>query len=367
MWSFPLFPEQASTIAGKVDAIYWVLVAITAFFTLVVYGMILIFAVKYRRGTKVDRSNPPASSHKLEMLWIAGPLLISIGIFTWSTGTYFSIYRAPAGAMEVTVVGKQWMWKLQHPEGQREINELHVPVGRAVKLLMTSQDVIHSFFIPAFRIKQDVLPGRYSTVWFEATKPGTYHLFCAEYCGTQHSGMIGRIIVMEPTAYQSWLSGGAASESPAAAGERLVNQLGCVTCHSSGSGQRGPAFDGLFGSIAPLQGGGTAVVDENYIRESIINPRSQIVQGYEPIMPTYTGQITEEGILQIIAYLRSIGTESNEAGATGQGGAQENPSGSSIEDVNATRSTGTGTGTSPASTEGAAATGTGTHDTQRKR
>jgi cytochrome c oxidase subunit 2 len=316
MWSFPLFPEQASTVAGKVDAVYFALVAITAFFTLVVYGLVFFFAVKYRRGTNVDRSNPPASSHKLEMLWIGVPLVIGLAIFTWSTGTYFSIYRAPAGAMEVNVVGKQWMWKLQSPNGTREINELHVPVGRAVKLIMTSQDVIHSFYVPAFRIKQDVLPGRYTSVWFQATKPGTYHLFCAEYCGTQHSGMIGSIVVMEPTEYQAWLSGGNVGETPAAAGKRLVTQLGCASCHLAGSGGRAPSFEGLFGTVAALQGGATATVDEDYVRESIINPRSKIVQGYDPIMPTYTGQITEEGILQIIAYLKSIG-----AGAASSGGA----------------------------------------------
>lgn len=315
MWSFPLFPEQASTVAGKVDAIYWVLVSITAFFTLVVYGMILIFSVKYRRGRTVDRSNPPASSHKLEMLWIGFPLAIAITVFTWSVGTFFEIYRPPAGAMEVTVVAKQWMWKLQSPTGHREINELHVPVGRAVKLLMTSQDVIHSFYIPAFRIKQDVLPGRYTSVWFQATKPGSYHLFCAEYCGTQHSGMIGRIIVMEPTAYQAWLSGGNAGETPAAAGKRLVTQLGCITCHSSTSAARGPSFEGLFGTTANLQGGATATIDEDYVHESIINPRAKIVMGFDAIMPTYTGQITEEGILQIIAYLKSIGATSAAAAA----------------------------------------------------
>jgi cytochrome c oxidase subunit II len=364
MWSFPLFPEQASTVAGKVDAVYWVLVAITAFFTLMVYGMIFFFAVKYRRGTNVDRSNPPASSHKLEALWIAVPLVISISVFTWSTGTFFSIYRAPAGAMEVTVVGKQWMWKLQSPNGTREINELHVPVGRAVKLIMTSQDVIHSFYVPAFRIKQDVLPGRYTSVWFEATKPGTYHLFCAEYCGTQHSGMIGRVIVMEPTEYQAWLSGGAASETPAAAGKRLITQMGCATCHSAGSGQRGPSLEGVYGSIAPLQGGGTVTVDEDYIRESIINPRAKIVQGYEPIMPTYTGQITEEGILQIIAYLKSIGTDVSSTGGTE--GAKPG-SATTRDEVNTNRTTGTGTGTSPSSLEGASGTTTGTNATQGNR
>ena len=342
MWSFPLFPEQASTVAGKVDSVYFVLVAITAFFTLVVYGMVFFFAVKYRRGTNVDRSNPPASSHKLEMLWIGLPLTISLAVFAWSTGTYFSIYRAPAGAMEVTVVGKQWMWKLQSPNGTREINELHVPVGRAVKLIMTSQDVIHSFYVPAFRIKQDVLPGRYTSVWFEATKTGTYHLFCTEYCGTQHSGMIGKIIVMEPTEYQAWLSGSSADEAPAAAGKRLITQMGCVTCHSAGSGQRGPKFEGLFGTVAALNGGGTAPVDEDYVRESIINPRSKIVQGYEPIMPTYTGQITEEGILQIIAYLKSIGASAGAAAATG-------------------------TGTAPAPLDTATATTTGTNAAQGNR
>jgi cytochrome c oxidase subunit 2 len=308
MWELRLFPEQASKFAGDVDALYFAIVGVTAFFTLLIYLLIAFFAVKYRRGTRADRSNPPASSHLLEVTWITIPLLIVLVLFVWSTSVYFEMQRPPANAIEVTAIGKQWMWKFQSPTGQREINELHVPVGRPVRVMMTSQDVIHSLFVPAFRVKQDVLPGRYTTLWFQPIKAGTYHLFCAEYCGTQHSGMVGRVVVMEPQDYETWLAGGTAGEAPAAAGERLFGQYGCQSCHSNNGSGRGPSLAGLFGKEVQLQDGSVVKADEDYIRESIMNPRAKLVAGYEPIMPTFGGQIGEDGVLQLIAYIKSLGT-----------------------------------------------------------
>jgi cytochrome c oxidase subunit 2 len=205
------------------------------------------------------------------------------------------------------------MWKLQHPEGQREIDELHVPVGRPVKLTMTSEDVIHSFFVPAFRIKMDVVPGRYTTAWFEATREGEYRIFCSQYCGTQHSGMLGRVVAMTPADYQQWLGGGVAGMTPAEAGRNLFKRLGCETCHKSEESGQGPSLAGLFGKTVKLQGGGTAVADEGYIRESILDPRAKIVAGFQPVMPTFKGLVSEEGILQLIAYIKSLGQQERTA------------------------------------------------------
>jgi cytochrome c oxidase subunit II len=227
-------------------------------------------------------------------------------MFGWGAKVFFDVYRPPAGAMEIYVVGKQWMWKVQHMEGQREINELHVPVGRPVKLIMGSEDVLHSYFIPQFRVKADVVPGRLNHLWFTATKAGTYDLFCAEYCGTKHSGMIGKIIAMEPADFQAWLAGGKAEGSPVAAGEKLFTDLACITCHRSDTQGRGPMLNNLFGKTVELQGGGTAVVDEAYIRESIMNPQAKIVAGFQPAMPTFQGLITEEQLLQLISYVKSL-------------------------------------------------------------
>ena len=251
----------------------------------------------------------------LELLWTFIPLGIAMVMFAWGAKVFFDLYRPPAGAMEIFVVGKQWMWKAQHADGQREINELHVPIGRPVKLIMGSEDVIHSYYIPAFRVKADVIPGRYNSLWFTATKPGRYHLFCAEYCGTKHSGMIGWITAMEPADYQAWLAGGPATASPVAAGEKLFNDLACNTCHQSGPQGRAPVLAGLFGKQVELQGGATAVMDESYIRESIVNPQAKVVQGYQPIMPTFQGLVTEEQLLQLIAYVRSLGSQPVAPGA----------------------------------------------------
>jgi len=299
-------PEQASTVAGQVDALFLFLVAITVFFTGLIFLLVVVFALKYRRRSDDERPKAIHGSLVLEAFWTVVPLGIALAIFVWGTYLYFVISRPPAAAMEVYVVGKQWMWKLQHPTGQREINELHVPVNRPVRLTMTSEDVIHSFYVPAFRIKADVVPGKYTSTWFEATKTGEYHLFCAEYCGTSHAVMGGRIVVMEPAEYERWLTGGASAESLPAAGEALFARLACNTCHKSDGSGRGPSLVGKFGKTERLASGETVVVDESYVRESILNPQAKITTGYPPIMPTFKGLVTEDQLLQLIAYIKSL-------------------------------------------------------------
>jgi cytochrome c oxidase subunit 2 len=303
---FPLFPEQASTMAARVDALFYFLVAVTVFFAALIFFMIVVFAVKYRRRSEDERPRPIEGNFWLEILWSAIPLGLTMVMFVRGAIIYFDIYNPPNDALEIGIVGRQWMWKAQHAEGQREINELHVPVGQAVKLTMTSEDVIHDVFLPAFRIKQDVLPGRYTTLWFQATKAGEYPLFCAQYCGTQHSGMVGRVVVLEPAEFEKWLSGGATGVSMIDQGASLFKRFGCETCHGAGGTSQGPSLAGLFGKTVKLQEGTTVTADENYIRESILDPRAKIVAGYQPIMPTFKGLVSEEGLLQLIAYIKSL-------------------------------------------------------------
>src|SRR5437867_5901403 len=303
----PFIPEKASTVAGNVDALYFFLVGVSVAFALLIAGLEVYFAIRYRRRSPGEMPGPVASSMKLEMLWIVISFLISMVMFAWGSSLYFTIYRPPREALDIYVVGKQWMWKLQHLDGQREINTLHVPVGRKIKLIMTSEDVIHSFFVPAFRIKADVLPGRYTIIWFEAVKPGRYHLFCAEYCGTSHSGMGGWVVVMEPADYQAWLGGGAAEVPLASSGEKLFQDLACVSCHRSDTPGRGPNLVGLYNRTLLLENGQRVIADEGYIRESILNPRAKVVAGYPPIMPTFQGQVSEEQLLLLITYIKSIG------------------------------------------------------------
>ena len=307
MWTdFPLFPEQASTFALKVDGIYFATVLLCVFFAALVSVLVVVFAVKYRRKSPDEVPRQIAGHIGLELFWTFIPLVLALGMFVWATVLYFHMTTPPASTMEMYVVGKQWMWKLQHPEGKREINELHVPVGEAVQITMTSEDVLHSFYIPAFRVKKDVVPGRYTSLWFEATKVGSYHLFCAEYCGTEHSRMIGTVHVMEPQDYQNWLTGGVANEPMEVTGERLFEQYACHTCHKADGKGRGPSLVGLYGKSVALEGGGSAVVNEAYIRESILNPAAKLVAGYKPIMPTFKGQVSEEGVMQLIAYIKSL-------------------------------------------------------------
>lgn len=308
----PLFPQQASTVAPQVDALYLFLVLITTFFSLLVALLILFFAVKYKR-TPTRKAEQIHGSTLLEIIWTVIPLGISMVIFGWAATIYFHQRRPPANALELYGVGKQWMWKFEYSGGQREINSLHVPTGRPVKVSLISQDVIHSFFVPAFRVKNDVLPNRYTTVWFEATQPGTYHLFCSQYCGTKHSAMIGEVVVMKPEDFEAWLGSGKAEGSMAANGEKYFQELGCTTCHRPDSGARGPNLEGLYGRPVRLSDGRTVLADDNYIRESVLDPAAKVVSGFQPIMPTFQGVVTsEEDMLQLIAYIKSLGEQSGQ-------------------------------------------------------
>jgi len=310
--SLPLFPEQASTFAERVDALYYYLLSVSGFFVLLIFALIFYFAVKYRRRSEGEQTPPILGSIPLEVAWIVIPFILVMIMFVWGASLYFTAFSPPANAMEIFVIGKQWMWKVQHPEGRREIDELHVPIGYPVKLTITSQDVIHSFYIPAFRIKMDAVPGRYTSIWFEASKTGTFHLFCAEYCGTAHAGMGGRVVVMKPSEYEQWLRTGAPEESLVAAGGRLFQQLGCSGCHSQNSIARAPLLDGVYGKPVPLQSGQVVLADESYIRDSILLPQKDVVAGYAPVMPSFQGRISEEELMQIIAYIRFLGEEGPE-------------------------------------------------------
>lgn len=305
----PLRPPAASSIAENVDRLHYTLTAITLFFTGLIFSCIFYFMIKYRRQSDDEQPEQIEGNIPLELAWTGIPAVMCIGLFIWASTLYVRNARPPAASTEIFVIGKQWMWHIQHPEGAREIDELHVPVGVPIKVTMTSQDVIHDFYIPAFRVKKDVLPGRYTSLWFQATKVGTYHLFCAQYCGADHSGMIGWVYVMEPTDYAAWLAGGAKTESMAQAGERLFTGLGCATCHTPDNSGRGPSLAGIYGKPEKLRDGTTRTVDEAFIRQAIINPNSLQLPNYPPIMPTFQGQVDEEQVLQLIAYAKSLGTQ----------------------------------------------------------
>lgn len=380
MLEFPLFPDQASSIAGDVDAIYFALVALSLVFTAGVVIMIVFFAVKYRSGAQVDRSNPSTGNIPIEVTWMVIPAFLGVGMFAWAAVSYFDMKKPPPGnAMQMYVIGKQWMWKVQHPSGTREINTLHVPRGAVVKLQMTSQDVIHSFFVPAFRVKQDVLPGRYTDMWFKATKTGKYRIFCAEYCGTEHSYMKGWVHVMEPAKYEKWLRTGATGgsnttpgtgrlerapstapdayqgdrsteqrgagetapspgtpgpgdqaipeegtlpptgreDAMAAAGRQLFQELRCNACHRVDSTAlypaQGPVLQDVYGHPVELQNNRTIIADDEYIRESIVYPQAKLVAGYPPLMPTFKGQISETELLQLVAFIKSLSTDTTAA------------------------------------------------------
>jgi cytochrome c oxidase subunit II len=312
--NFPFFPQQASEQAATIDALYFFLVAVSAFFTLLIAVLVTVFAIKFRRRHDTEIGYAIHGSLALELLWTFIPLGITMVMFVWGAQVFFHMTRAPKGAMEIYVVGKQWMWKAQHMSGASEINELHVPVGQPVKLTMGSEDVIHSFFIPAFRTKADVIPGRYNTMWFTATKPGKYHIFCTQYCGTKHSAMIGTVTALAPEAYQAWLSGGAATGTMAEKGAKLFADLSCNTCHLDNAQGRGPVLKGIYGKQALLTTGQTVAVDDAYIRESVLNPQAKIVAGFQPMMPTFQGLVTEEQLLQLIAYVKSLSGTTTTAG-----------------------------------------------------
>jgi cytochrome c oxidase subunit 2 len=304
--SFPVFPPSASSVATEVDLLYLFIVAVCAFFTVLVTALVVVFAVKYRRRHPDEVGHDIHGSLALELTWTIIPLILAMMMFGWGADLFYRLAKPPRDAMEIFVVGKQWMWKVQHPEGVREINELHVPINRNIRLTMGSEDVIHDFSIPAFRVKWDVVPGKLTTMWFKATVPGTYHLFCAEYCGTKHSGMIGQVIAMTPQDYEAWLAGGRGLGTPAQAGERLFTEHACVTCHKPDSTGRGPSLYGLYGSKVGLADGRSVLADENYLRESIVNSQAKVVQGYQPIMPAFQGMLSEDQLLQLIAYMKTL-------------------------------------------------------------
>ncbi len=307
--SIPLLPDQASLGAGEVDRLMLWLLAVAVFFLCVTAGPILVFCFRYRRGNRVNRVIKRKSGTPLEVTWTLIPAGIAMLLFASSAAVYFRQRHPPRDAMEIQVIGKQWMWKVQHPQGKREINELHLPLGVPTKLVMTSQDVIHSFFIPAFRTKQDVLPGWLTTEWFVPTRTGIYPLFCAEYCGTDHSRMIGRVVVLSRPDYEQWLRTGAQEESPVAFGARRFRELGCSGCHMGDSAVRAPNLSGIYGGVVPLEGGRVVPVDERYLRDSIMLPASEVTYGYRPVMPSFQGRISEEDLLALVAYIKSLGRE----------------------------------------------------------
>ena len=303
----PLFPEQASTFAWQVDLLYVYLIVVSVAFTIPIVVAIFFFAVKYRETEKYATPDEMHGSMVLEVVWSIIPFVVSMTIFIGGAIIFYQQFTPPADSMDIYVVGKQWMWKVQHETGQREINELHVPVGRNVKLTMTTEDVLHDFDIPAFRTKADVVPGRYTYMWFNPTKPGKYRLYCAEYCGLNHSGMGGWVYVMEQRDFDNWLSGNVSGQTPVEAGKDLFeNKLGCASCHAGGPTQRGAKLEGIFGHDVKLAGGETVKADDNYIRNSILNPASQVVEGFQPIMPTFKGQVTEEQLNSLVAYIKSL-------------------------------------------------------------
>ena len=309
MDKFRLFPPQASSGSHEVDFLFFALILVSLFFIAIIFLPILFFSIKYRRGSPADRSNPSTGSNLLESGWTLGAVVLSLGLFGWGALGYFHLERRPANAIDVQVVGKQWMWKIQHAEGKREINELHVPVDRTIALTLTSQDVIHSFFVPAFRVKQDVVPGKYTGEWFKPTRIGEYHIFCSQYCGTQHARMIGRVVVMQPAAYEKWLKSGEQTESIVLAGQRLFHDRGCSGCHAPNSKFHAPLLEGLYRKPVPLADRTIATADDQYLRDSILQPAKQISAGYDNIMPSYSGHLSEEEIMALIAYLKAIGHE----------------------------------------------------------
>ncbi len=302
-----LFPREASTIAPYADALYFFLLFVTVAGLILVGSLIFGFAIRYRKE-KHPVATQVEGSTLLEATWTIIPLALFLICFVWGALLYFRIYNPPTNSMNIYVVGKQWMWKAEHEGGQHEINALHVPVGRPVQLTMISQDVFHSFSVPDFRIKREVIPGRYSTVWFQATTPGSYHIFCTQYCGTNHSQMIGQVTAMTPEDYQKWLQSSTSGMSLAQNGERLFASMGCNACHTGVAGNRAPNLAGLYGSKVELSDGSQVLVNDAYLRDSILNPSQQIAAGYAPIMPTFQGQISEDGLIDLVEYIKQLDT-----------------------------------------------------------
>ncbi|HEV2330419.1 MAG TPA: cytochrome c oxidase subunit II [Verrucomicrobiae bacterium] len=304
--SIPLFPSAASTTAGRVDDIYFVLLGFSAVILTIVFLPMIYCLFKFRRGNRAYREPLRVSTNKIEVTWTIIPAILAMGFFAWGADVYFYLEVPPANALEINVVGKQWMWKIQHQEGNREINEIHLPVNRAVRLTLASEDVIHSLFIPAFRVKQDVVPGRFLTEWFEPTRIGAYHFYCSEYCGADHAEMQGTVYVMSPTEYENWLQRAAPQDTLVQTGEKLFRELGCSGCHVNSQTVHAPPLNGLYGRLVPLSDGTFARVDDEYIHDHILFPSVQVPAGYAPVMPSFQGRVNEEELFELVAYLKSL-------------------------------------------------------------
>jgi len=307
-------PEEASNLARNVDTVIWFVTIISLVFFFLITVVLVFFAIKYRRKSGEDETPYITGNHFLETLWTIVPSILVLVIFAYGFIVFKQMRTPPQEALEVNVIGKQWLWQFQYDNGKTTINELYVQQNRPVKIIMRSEDVIHSFFVPAFRVKQDLLGGMYTYLWFTPTKVGVFDLYCAEYCGAAHSKMLGKVIVMSPEAYERWRKGeereeqkGVASISPVQLGEQLYQQRGCNACHTiDGTPSVGPSWKGLFGHEVTLQDGTKVTADENYIRESILEPQAKLVKGYQPVMPSFKGILTDEEISAIIAYIKTL-------------------------------------------------------------
>ena len=307
---FALLPYEDSSYATSVDAIFLSLLLLCSVITLAVFAVIIGFCIRYRKGSGADRTQYPSHRKQvgIELTWIVIPLIIFVGLFIWAGNVYYEMFSPPGDGLAIYVIGKQWMWKIEHPGGQREINQLHIPVNRNIVLTLTSQDVIHDFDVPAFRIKHDVLPGRYVRMWFKATKTGTYRLFCGQYCGDFHSLMAGSVIVMSDLDYSAWLENSEDQNAPetlAAEGSRYFHSLGCSGCHEGSQVVHAPSLNGLYQQSVPLQSGQIVVANDDYLRDSILQPAKNVPAGYQPIMPSFQGILSEEQIIALIAYIKS--------------------------------------------------------------
>lgn len=299
----PLIPDAASTMAPQVDRLYGFTLGISIFFSVLVAGLVIGFCIRFRKSRHAPA--PVVHNPKLEMGWIGALLVLFLAMYAWASVVYARIREVPPGAMTVRVVAKQWMWKFQYENGKRTINELYAPVGRPVRLLMTSQDVIHSFYVPAFREKQDVLPFRYTTLWFQARRTGRYHLFCAEYCGLDHARMGGWVYTMQPADFARWLEQKPEGPAANASGEELFSDLGCATCHVMSRGLA-PRLEGIYDSTVILNDGSTVQADEAYLRESIVNPAAKVVAGFRPIMPVFHNTLSQQQLSALVEYIKGL-------------------------------------------------------------
>ncbi len=314
MRGVPIWPATADAYAHRVDFLFGGLLIVALLTAGLVVFLLILFAARYRAGSSIERVDPPTKTWRWEVSWTTASLIIFVLLSIWGARLYLRLYTPPADAEQIFIVGKQWMWKAEHPGGQREINELHVPAGRDIRLILASQDVIHSFFVPALRIKQDVVPGRYETMWFRADKPGRYHLFCSEYCGTDHAHMGGWLTVMNQRDFAAWLRSQGGGATLAQQGEALFRRYGCSGCHEPGGTVRAPRLEGLFGSPVPLSDGSVVIADNRYIRDSILDPKAQVAAGYDPVMPTFAGQVNEDDLAKLVAYIQSIGGQAERGG-----------------------------------------------------